>query len=60
MTATGINDNGQITGYGANALGQAHAFLLTPSAVPIPAAVWLFGSALAGFIGFNRRKQVTA
>ncbi len=27
------------------------------SPVPVPAAVWLFGSALAGFIGFNRRKQ---
>jgi hypothetical protein len=26
------------------------------SAVPVPAAVWLFGSALAGLIGFNRRK----
>jgi hypothetical protein len=27
------------------------------SAVPVPAAVWLFGSALAGFFGFNRRKS---
>lgn len=27
------------------------------SAVPVPAAIWLFGSALAGFIGFNRRKS---
>jgi len=25
------------------------------SAVPVPAAVWLFGSALAGFLGFSRR-----
>lgn len=24
--------------------------------VPIPSAIWLFGSALVGFIGFNRRK----
>jgi len=28
------------------------------SAVPLPSAVWLFGSALAGFIGFNRRKPM--
>jgi hypothetical protein len=28
------------------------------SAVPVPGAVWLFGSALAGVIGFNRRKSV--
>ncbi|MCP3671027.1 MAG: hypothetical protein GY814_11465 [Gammaproteobacteria bacterium] len=26
------------------------------TAVPIPAAFWLFGSALVGFIGFGRRK----
>jgi hypothetical protein len=30
------------------------------AAVPVPAAVWLFGSALAGFIGFNCRKQQAA
>lgn len=28
----------------------------TPSAVPVPGAVWLFGSALAGFIARARRK----
>ena len=27
------------------------------AAVPLPAAVWLFGSALAGLIGFGRRKR---
>ncbi len=27
---------------------------------PIPAAVWLFGSAIAGFIGLTRRKSVIA
>jgi hypothetical protein len=27
------------------------------AAVPLPAAIWLFGSALAGFIGFSRRKS---
>jgi len=26
--------------------------------VPVPAAAWLFGSALAGLIGFNRRKSM--
>lgn len=30
----------------------------TVNAVPVPAAVWLFGSALAGLAGFGRRKQV--
>ena len=27
----------------------------TPSAVPVPAAAWLFGSALIGFAGFRRK-----
>ncbi len=30
----------------------------TPNAVPVPAAVWLFGSALAGLIGAKRKKPV--
>jgi hypothetical protein len=29
-------------------------------AVPVPAAVWLFGSALLGLVGFNRRKPAVA
>jgi hypothetical protein len=30
---------------------------LTVSAVPVPAAVWLFGSGLVGFAGLNRKKS---
>ncbi len=30
----------------------------TPSAVPVPAAAWLFGSGLLGLVGLRRRKQV--
>jgi len=29
---------------------------ITVSAVPIPAAIWLFGTALIGLVGFGRRK----
>jgi hypothetical protein len=29
-----------------------------PSAVPVPAAVWLFGTALIGFVGISRRRKV--
>ena len=29
---------------------------ITPSAVPVPAAVWLFGSGLLGLVGMARRK----
>lgn len=30
------------------------------SVIPVPAAVWLFGSALLGLIGFGRRKRTDA
>jgi hypothetical protein len=30
---------------------------VTPAAVPVPGAVWLFGSVLAGFVGAARRKK---
>ena len=33
-----------------------YALNLTTSAVPLPGAVWLFGTALAGFVGLRRRK----
>jgi hypothetical protein len=38
---------------------QSYAWAVSPgnlAAVPLPAAFWLFGSALAGYIGFNRHK----
>jgi hypothetical protein len=30
------------------------------SSVPVPAAAWLFGSALMGLVGFSRRKSSVA
>jgi len=30
---------------------------LPPPAVPVPAAVWLFGSGLLGLVGVARRKK---
>lgn len=32
--------------------------VFTTAAVPVPAAVWLFGSAIAGLIGFSRRSSI--
>ncbi|MCQ8117158.1 DUF3466 family protein [Methylomonas rosea] len=54
--AYGINNNGQVAGYFLDASG-AHGFIATPAAVSVPAAVWLFGTALAGFVGFGRSKR---
>ena len=34
-----------------------YSLVITPSAVPIPAAVWLFGSGLLGLVGMARRKK---
>jgi hypothetical protein len=31
---------------------------ITPAAVPVPAAIWLFGSAIAGLMGINRKRAV--
>ena len=31
-----------------------------PSAVPVPAAVWLFGSAMMGYLGLQKRKVMAA
>ena len=52
----GINDEGQIVGYGSDN-GVTSGFLLTPetSPAPIPGAVWLLGSGLAGLIGLKRK-----
>jgi hypothetical protein len=35
---------------------QTGELTLTPSAVPVPAALWLFGSGLIGLVGVSRRK----
>ena len=32
-------------------------YALTIKAVPVPGAVWLFGSAMAGMVGFGRRRK---
>ena len=40
----------------ASELREIYSGTVTASAVPVPAAVWLFGSALAG-LGWVRRKQ---
>ena len=48
-----------IKGLGGNPLsqGQFDNVRLDFSPVPIPAAVWLFGSGLLGLIGVARRKK---
>jgi hypothetical protein len=40
--------------------GQTYVATLATAPVPVPGAVWLFGSAMAGLIGFGRRKNGSA
>ena len=40
-----------------SAAGTPFTFTAAVSNVPVPAAVWLFGSAIAGLIGVTRRKS---
>jgi len=49
-----INNVGQILAQTNNGY-----YVLTPTTVPVPAAVWLFGSGLVGLLSFNCRKNKT-
>ncbi|WP_230874836.1 hypothetical protein [Methylomonas sp. LL1] len=40
--------------------GNQASYALNVQAVPVPGAVWLFGSAVAGLVGFGRRKAAVA
>ncbi len=44
-------------GTGNTTTNQSYVATISASPVPVPGAVWLFGSALAGVVGLRRRKQ---
>lgn len=41
------------------ALADGSNFAFRVNVVPVPAAVWLFGSALIGFVGLSRRRKLS-
>ena len=47
------------TSSGTNIIDNLQFNAASPSAVPVPAAVWLFGTALIGLVGFGRRRKAT-
>ncbi|MBT3045552.1 MAG: PEP-CTERM sorting domain-containing protein [Candidatus Thiodiazotropha sp.] len=55
------NSRGNFDIYGINTgfrqVSIDSAAKISPSPVPVPAAVWLFGTGLLGLLGFNRRKN---
>ena len=55
FASAGITAGSVVTKYGADSSNYDTVTINTLAAVPIPAAAWLFGSALAG-LGFARRK----
>jgi uncharacterized membrane protein len=60
LEARAISDDGStIVGYGRNPDGQFEAWRAQLTPVPVPAAVWLFGSGLAGLIGLARRRMTS-
>lgn len=59
ITVDGLNEMGQIVGLGWLSDNKGRSlYLATPSPVPLPPAVWLFGSGLLGLIGLFRRKAL--
>lgn len=49
----------EITGSGAQIyLSSLTTDFITTSTVPVPAAAWLFGTALIGFVGMSRRRKI--
>ncbi len=49
-----------IGGNGLDNVNEYYRGSMSVAAVPIPGAVWLFGSAIAGLVGFGRRRGSTA
>lgn len=58
LAFTGINDRGDIVGWGLNyssGTAQTQGFLL--QAVPVPAAIWLLGSGFVGLLAVTKRRN---
>jgi len=52
-----FNIYGDIQSLGQSGLNVGAAIAFGVSNVPIPSAVWLFGSGLLGLLGVTRRKK---
>jgi probable HAF family extracellular repeat protein len=61
VTATDINNRGQIVGYGSyvenGTFGRARAFLLTPVLIPEPATLAVIAAGITGLMGLGLRMR---
>ena len=55
--ANGINNSGQIVGFGIDPTGQTDAFLLTPTGTPGPSTLALLAAGAIGLIGYGLRRR---
>ena len=65
ITFNGLNAGKYSLWIGGNSTGntsnnQQYFASITAAPVPVPGAVWLFGSAVAGLIGFGRKSKIAA
>ena len=58
--STGVNGIGNPIGEGTMGGFASSLVISEVSAVPVPAAVWLFGTALVGMIGVSRKRNLQA
>jgi len=58
-TATTIGNQFLLWEYFEGEEIRSASYSATASVVPVPAAVWLFGTALVGLAGFSRRRKMT-
>ena len=49
-----------VGGFGGSMGGYPVVLSIAPAAVPVPAAVWLFGTAIAGLLGVSRKRVLAA
>ena len=56
-TGSDCTNGGPHCGPWGSLAGTDFTFLIETTAIPIPAAVWLFGSGLIGLVGMARRKK---
>ena len=57
LTATSGTNYGDLAFIQKKAIGSEITVSIDTSPIPVPAAVWLFGSGLIGLVGVARRKQ---